>query len=302
VVTKVKTTLTQINNQRSLGLANKATWGIGEFNISSDGSAKREKWSFYAGQYFAMVYGVGMKKEAAFICPWSLIEGEYRKASDLSMFENEANGFKPRSTFYHVKMLTDNRFNNYMTSTTTNSLVKTVGMKDETGCMLMVMNTSETTTFTATIKLDTGSATANELIIKADAGFNVSYAEIIPANTTITFVFDNEGGFVKRYTYNKSDADNFREPTISFDINTNIDLNEKTSLDVYPIPTKGLLTITGEANQNPLSIDVYDTAGKIYLSKQTIGNHFDISDLQNGVYILKIKSSSELIIKTVVKN
>lgn len=302
VVTKVKATLSQINIKRTLGLKNKATWAIGEFNISSDGSAKRQRWSFYAGQYFAMVYGVGMKNEAAFICPWSLIEGEYRKGSDLSMFENEANGFKPRSTFYHVKMLTDNRFNNYMTSTTSNSLVKSVGMKDETGSMLMVMNTSESINFATSIKLDLGPANSNELIIKADAGFNLSYTEIIPASTTITFVFDNEGKLVKRYKYNKFDADNFREPSVTFITNTNIDLNMKTSIGVYPVPTKGLLNITGNENQNSILIDVYDITGNVFLSQQIEGNQLDISHLPNGLYVIKIKLSADSYTITVIKN
>lgn len=301
VIDKVKTTLTTVNNQRTLGLKNKANWAIGEFNISNDGSDKRQRWSFYAGQYFAMVYGVGMKKEADFICPWSLIEGEYLMDTDLSMFENEANSFKPRSTFYHVKMLTDNRRSNYMTSTSSNNLVKTVGMKDSNGSVLMVLNTSESNSFMTTIKLDNGTTSVNQLIINADAGLNISYTEEIPANTTITFVFNNNGEFVKKYTYDKLNAENCEEPIVTYANPPLSILNKKMSSSIFPNPVQNELSIQTEGSTDVI---ITNFNGEIVLKQTNVTNKtkLDLSKISNGIYFITLLEDDNVSTLKLIKN
>ena len=284
VLDNINTTLKEINAKRTKGLKNKASWGIGEFNISADGSPQRTRWSFYAGQYFAMIFGVGMKKEAAYITPWSLIEGEYRKSSDLSMFENAANQYKPRSTFYHTKMLSDNYRENYMNTTSTQGAVKTIGMKDENGYTLMVLNTSETISYKTKISLDIKSGISDELAIKADGGKNIEHSTQIPPNSTNTFIFDNQGHFVKKISYTKSDTDNFKPPVESTDPLLGSETLKKSSLLVYPTVTSDYLFVKNSESRYPLTIKIADMTGRICLEKQINSEKLDVSALANGIY------------------
>ena len=284
VLDNINITLKEINAKRTKGLKNKASWGIGEFNISSDGSQQRNRWSFYTGQYFAMIFGAGMKKEAAYITPWSLIEGEYRKSSDLSMFENAANQYKPRSTFYHTKMLSDNYRENYMNTTSTQGAVKTIGMKDENGFTLMVMNTSENTLYKTKISLDIKSGISDELAIKADGGINIEHSTQIPANSTNTFIFDNQGHFVKKITYTKSDTDSFKPPTESTDPLLGSETLNKNTLLVYPTVTSDFLIVKNSQAQFPLTVKIADMTGRVCFEKQITSEKLDVSLLGKGIY------------------
>ena len=294
VVDNTKITLNAINKKRIAGIANKASWAIGEINIANDGSARRTPWSFYAGQYFAMIYGVGMKKEASFICPWSLTEGEWRKATDMSMFENKAKNFAPRSTFQHLKMLTDNRKANYMKSTSSSGFLKSVGMKDASGSTLMIMNTDEKLAYKTTIKLDLANISPTEFEVKADAGLAIELVEAIPANATITMVFDESGKLLKRITYTKADADSYREPSITTGLFNQIEFSPDDNLIVYPTLTNGLLMIKQSSDRMINSIHVYDISGKEYSVMRINKNQLDISSLKNGFYLLKIETEKDI--------
>ncbi|HET6557056.1 MAG TPA: hypothetical protein VFG54_07045, partial [Prolixibacteraceae bacterium] len=66
-----------INANRPAG--QKISWGLTEFNSSYDNSKNThpdmDVWSFHAGQLFAEVYGLGMRKGAFAINGWSMLEG-----------------------------------------------------------------------------------------------------------------------------------------------------------------------------------------------------------------------------------
>jgi hypothetical protein len=294
VVNNVKSTLNTINNNRTQGIANKAGWAIAEFNISRDGSDRRQRWSFYAGQYFAMMYGLGMEKEAVFITPWSLIEGQYLTASDLSMFENEAHGFKPRSTFYHVKMLSDNRRGHFMKSTSTQKTVRSIGMKDETGFTIMLLNTNENISFSTTITLNFNSTPSDDLVIKADAAINAEYSTVMPENTTSVFVFDPLGNFIERTDYSKNDADNFREPQTTNQLISSVFETSSQNLLVYPTIAFRYIFFHNAKDQIPLHVKVVDISGRIVIDTMLTENKLNIGDLDKGIYLIQVKQNNDV--------
>ncbi|MDA3929450.1 MAG: T9SS type A sorting domain-containing protein [Prolixibacteraceae bacterium] len=288
LVNNIQSTLTQINNKREVGRANKASWGIGEFNINQNNDSRRKPWSFYAGQYLAMVYGFGMEKEAAFICPWSLIEGEYRKSTDLSMFENEANNFTPRSSFWHTKMLTDYRRDNFMQSSSSEQLIKTIGMKDETGSTLMIMNTDETQGYSTQIKLNMDSGIPDELNINMNAAFDFEYHDWIPANSTTTLVFDSEGQFARKIIYTKTDADQYNAPIEADLIPTAINTPIKYDLSFFYNHPSNSLIFKGSLASELKQITIFDINGRSIIQNETNGDELDLTFLEKGVYLISI--------------
>ena len=75
--------------------------------------------------------------------------------------------------------------------------------------------------------------------------------------------------------------------------NNNTLTNEKPSFQIYPNPTSNYLNFIFPKNQNePFSIYIYDSIGKIVLEKGNINlNPIDISKLEKGFYFVKISSS-----------
>ena len=76
-----------------------------------------------------------------------------------------------------------------------------------------------------------------------------------------------------------------------------------TSIKLYPNPTKGLVIIDN-VMETELQISVYDIKGRLLLNKK-LGldtNSVDLSNFNNGIYLLKMKSEFGEISKRVIKN
>lgn len=81
----------------------------------------------------------------------------------------------------------------------------------------------------------------------------------------------------------------------SFDVASNVNL--------YPNPTKGSVNIDLN-NLTNVSVSVYDLNGRSILNQELSVNEnsIDISNLQSGMYLFKIKSQEGEIVKKVIKN
>jgi len=77
----------------------------------------------------------------------------------------------------------------------------------------------------------------------------------------------------------------------------------ENSFEVYPNPTTGEILIQG-SKFKVQSVEVFDVYGrKCHVSRVTLHeNHFDISDLSNGIYFVKIQTKTGTVVKKVIKN
>ena len=68
---------------------------------------------------------------------------------------------------------------------------------------------------------------------------------------------------------------------------------------VYPSPTSGNVTITGDVSEVELSeLEIYDIAGRKMSAYQRIGKkELDLSALESGIYIIRVGDQTERIVK-----
>ena len=223
-----------INANRPVG--KKLSWGLPEFNISYDNNKNtfgpdQLVWSFAAGQFIAETYEVGMRRGATVMNVWSMLEGSSNRVNtDLSIFDTDLKG---RSSYYHSLMLGQNMKKNYATSTVNNDSVSIIGMKDETGIAVMIMNKSKLNGYDYTLKLNTNVISpANTLNINVNAGIintNEQISGYIPTAATQMLSFDSAGTLIKRYIYTANDANDRRGPIIQTAF-----CNNPPSIDMIP--------------------------------------------------------------------
>jgi hypothetical protein len=70
-------------------------------------------------------------------------------------------------------------------------------------------------------------------------------------------------------------------------------------LEIYPIPVNDILRFG--INTGKVEITIFDISGRPVLKMQTYDNQIDISNLQKGVYMIKIVDKSEILIRKFVK-
>lgn len=73
----------------------------------------------------------------------------------------------------------------------------------------------------------------------------------------------------------------------------------KSSVNVYPNPAAEFISVTASS---PVStVSVYDLSGKIAIAETTNSQKIDVSALNAGIYIVQIRTGSEMISKKLVK-
>jgi len=201
-----------LKNARTAG--NALTWAVTEFNIdyqnpTTNNAAGLGVHSFINGQHWAECLGICMKYSALSFLPWSVHESNGdRSLYDLGFLDG-TNGTNPRSSYYHVQLMSLNNKTVFAPSTDNKSLVKVVSTKDNTGTTVMILNQELTTSYNYTIRLDnTPITTASALKINIDKGQASEYTSTlaIPAQATQVVVFDNAGNVQKIIEYSLTDA------------------------------------------------------------------------------------------------
>jgi hypothetical protein len=206
--------LATINANRPTG--KKLSWGMGEYNTHWDmamvTNPDQYTWSFHAGQMFAELYDLGMRKGAYTMCPWAMSEhGGDRSGTDLSLFDGDNS---PRSTYWHSLMLGQNMKTNYLTYTDNQNDIVVIPMGDATGISVMILNKSKTATYNYSLKLDMGTVTANALTINVNANVNAQITGTMGAYSTQMLVFCPNGTLQKKYTYTSGNCDAKQAPTV----------------------------------------------------------------------------------------
>lgn len=85
---------------------------------------------------------------------------------------------------------------------------------------------------------------------------------------------------------------------------TNLGLNDNSinkKINIFPNPTKGMVTITNQDNLSIDKIEIVDTLGKIVSEETSSTSQIDISKFSKGIYILKIHSGKSVFQKKIVK-
>lgn len=196
----------------------KIGWAMTEVNTTYDNDQNtlgddQFVWSFKAGQLYAELYGMGMRKGAFTMDFWSMLEGQIeRRGTDLSLFDKD---YTPRSNYYHSMMLGQNMKTNYITTTDNQTNITVIPMQDATGTAVMVLNNDRNNGFDYTLRLNSSNVTqSNTLNMYVNAGIASEIYGFIPSASTQMLVFDTQGTLIKRYIYTANDASARRAPTV----------------------------------------------------------------------------------------
>lgn len=288
LLTKLKT----VNAKRP---ANKQlSWGLTEFNTSYDNSKNtspdQDVWSFHAGQLFAEIYGLGMRKGAFSMNAWSMFEGPDRSGTDLSLFDKD---YKGRSNYYHSLMLGQNMKKNNVSATDNQSAVVVISMADTSGVAVMILNKNRTAGYDYSLRLDNGAfAQTKALQIKVNAGINQEITGSIGQHATQMLVFNSSGTLIKRYTYTSADADGRGEPLVEHITSDPVPVVHLTQPSgEIKIDYKSTITLSAEATDNGTIQKVEFTAnGAVIGSSQQPPYSFAWTPKAAGTYVVSARA------------
>jgi hypothetical protein len=180
-------------------------WGLTEVNVTWKNPDREISGygnpSFLGGQFIAEIFGYAMEHEAYMVNPWCINETD-AVATDFGYlgFPRE---FYPRSSFYHMQMMSENMTGAFVANNNNQPYVKTIATADKKTMAVLVMNQDQKQDFPFVISFSSDSAaTTRPLAITVDAGLKKAKFEgDIPAQTSIVFVFDKKGKLKKTVTY-----------------------------------------------------------------------------------------------------
>lgn len=142
-------------------------------------------------------------------------------------------------------------------------------------------------------------------------GFNnqLTYLNINNNNNSILefmSVFDNPSLFciqVDDVDYANNYQGWIKDNWAEYNEDCSLGLNEalETQLFIYPNPSKNVLMFFNESDYNIKSIKVYDVLGQLVLKENNFENQLSISDLDNGLFFVKIETDQGVSTQKVIK-
>ena len=201
--------------------ANALRWALTEFNVDYANPAANTvegvgMHSFLNGQFWAEVFGVGMKYEAVSMQAWSIHEGSgARGTGDLGYLDGAtAATVKPRSAFWHEMLVSENMHGSNLNATDNQTLVKVLSSTDNGTTAVMVLNESDATDYDFTVQLNTAAVPgAAALKINVPAGINTAYNDKIYAQSTLVLLFNSQGALTKKIVYSLQHTQQTLPPT-----------------------------------------------------------------------------------------
>ena len=82
------------------------------------------------------------------------------------------------------------------------------------------------------------------------------------------------------------------------------DLGPRDEINIYPNPSAGMITVTGNKLAGDVDVTIYDIRGQFCLQKTIHKNKedIDISSLQQGVYLVKALSKNNYSVRMIIKD
>ncbi|MBC8753393.1 T9SS type A sorting domain-containing protein [Kordia sp. YSTF-M3] len=134
-----------------------------------------------------------------------------------------------------------------------------------------------------TITNGTGGLSGTVIYIGTDTSFTDTYVS---------------GNYYKIYAVDK--AFNYSNEIVISDATLSLDDTIVSDFKLYPNPSKGILNIQTNTIDS-VSVSIYDILGKEVLTADRINNTIDISNLKNGMYIVKMTMNDISITKKIIK-
>jgi hypothetical protein len=83
---------------------------------------------------------------------------------------------------------------------------------------------------------------------------------------------------------------------------SNQDFSLKNNISIFPNPASNILNIENKTNEQITAISIYSVKGDIVKEVKSISNSISVSELQNGVYFVKIEMNKNVLNYKFVKN
>jgi hypothetical protein len=216
---QLKTLIAAADTQNARTGTSALAWGLTEYNITyanpgNNGPADYGVESFLNGQFFAEVIGVGMAEQAYTVDTWSIHEsGGSGNATDLGYIGSVGSltGAHPRSTYFHIQMLTQDFGGQYAPSTSNLANVKVVATVGASQVAVMILNEDAAATYPFTLSLN-GASSSN---IAVNAGIAAQSMGTIGPQATQVLVFDLTGTATKRTDFSLTDYQAGNAPKVT---------------------------------------------------------------------------------------
>lgn len=220
-VTNLLGLMAAANARHNRSGADALRWALTEFNIDyANPTANTVEGvgvhSFLNGQYWAEVFGVGMKYEGLSMQPWSIHEGSgARGAGDLGYLDGPtAATIKPRSAFWHEMLVAENMHGTNLNATDNQALVKVLSSTDNGTTAVMLLNESDATDYDFTLQLNATAGPASApLTISVPAGISAAYSSKLFAQSTLVLLFNAQGQLTRKIIYSLQHAQSTLPPT-----------------------------------------------------------------------------------------
>ncbi len=220
-VTNLLGLMATANTKNNRTGANALRWALTEFNLDYANPAVNTveglgAHSFINGQFWAEVFGVGMKYEAVSMQPWCIQESNgSRIVSDKGYLDGGTVAtIKPRSAYWHEMLVSENMHGTNLNATDNQTLVKEVCSQDNGTTAVMILNESDVTDYDFTVQLNTATVPGtNALKINVPANINAAYNDRITAQSTLVLLFDAQGALTRKIVYSLQHAQGALPPT-----------------------------------------------------------------------------------------
>lgn len=187
---------------------NTLKWALTEFNVNYNNPTSNTvegvgSHSFLNGQYWAQVFGVAMQKSGLSVQPWCVQEsGGARTAKDEGYLDGSGSSIKPRSSYYHEMLMSENLRGAFIKPTDNQSAIFAYGSTFNDTTSIMVLNTHLTDDYDFTLQLsDKIIADNSSLKINLPVAIDVAYKDKIYAQSTLVFLFDKQGNLIRKIVY-----------------------------------------------------------------------------------------------------